>query len=67
MRPPLTGLAMADFGNPEHWRSRAEKVRALADEMNDLAAKAMMLRVAENYERFAVRAEQQLQDQKPAA
>jgi hypothetical protein len=58
---------MADFDKPEHWRSRAEKTRALAEDVNDPVIKAMMLRVADNYERFAVRAKQHLQDQKPAA
>ena len=62
----MAGLAMADFDNPEQWRSRAEKTRALAEDMNDLGAKAMMLRVADNYDRLAVHAEQ-LKDQKPAA
>jgi len=57
---------MADFLNPEHWRNRAEKTRALADDMNDLGAQAMMLRVADNYNRLAVQAVQ-LKDQKPAA
>jgi len=47
---------MADFDNPEQ-RSRAEKTRALAQDMNDPGAKAMMLLVADNYERLAVHAE----------
>jgi hypothetical protein len=58
---------MADFDNPEHWRRRAEKTRALAEDMDDPVVKVMMLRVADNYERLAAHAEQRLQDQKPAA
>jgi hypothetical protein len=58
---------MAEFENPEHWRSRAEKTRVLAEEMNDAVVKAMLLRVADNYERLADHAEQRIQDQKPAA
>jgi len=49
----------------EQWRSRAENTRALAEDMNEPAAKAMMLRVADNYDRLAAHAEQ-LKDQKPA-
>jgi hypothetical protein len=58
---------MTDFNNPEHWRSRAKTIRMLAHDMNDLAAKAMMLRVADDYDDLAVRAEQRLKGQKPAA
>jgi hypothetical protein len=57
---------MADFDNPEHWRNRAEKTRALAEDMDDPVVKAMMLRVADNYERLSAHAEPRLQDQKPA-
>ena len=38
----------------------------LAEDMNDLGAKTMMLQVANDYERIAVRAEQRLQDHKSA-
>ena len=42
-------------------------MRALADDVADLVAKATMLEIAEQYDRLAVRAEQRLQNKKPAA
>ncbi len=42
----------------EHWRKRAEEMRRIAEGLEVLArAKASMLRTAEEYDRFAVRAE----------
>ena len=38
---------MTSFINdPEHWRVRAEEIRALADEEQDDVSKQMMLRIA---------------------
>jgi hypothetical protein len=36
-----------------HWRMRAEKMRALAEETHDPTVRAMMLRFATNYDRVA--------------
>ena len=41
------------FKAPTHWRMRAEKMRTLAEEANDPAVRAMMLRFAANYDRIA--------------
>jgi hypothetical protein len=55
------------FDQPEHWRSRAEEMRRLAEDMRDLAAKASMLKIADQYQKPALRAEQRLGNEKPAA
>jgi len=44
------------FNDPEYWHQRAEEARVLAKQMKDEKAKQTMLRVAEDCERFAVRA-----------
>ncbi len=44
--------------NPDHWRKRAEKARAIAVQMTDPHTKATMLAIAKDYDKLAVRAEQ---------
>jgi hypothetical protein len=44
--------------NPEYWRFRAEEVRTIADDMKATEPKAIMLRIAEDYERIAKLVEQ---------
>ena len=48
------------INDPEHWRQRAEEIRTLADDMKDEISKQMMLRIAQDYERLAARAQQRL-------
>jgi len=43
--------------DPEHWRSRARDMRRLADGITDLVTKSTMLRIADDYDRVAQRAE----------
>ena len=46
----------AHFSDPEHWRSRAEEARRLADQMNTEASKRTMLKIADDYDKLAARA-----------
>jgi hypothetical protein len=54
-------VAASHLQNPEHWRRRAEELRSIADGLTVFArAKASLLRVAEEYDRLAMRAERRL-------
>jgi hypothetical protein len=41
------------FKNAKHWRLRAEAMRTLAEEAIDSTVRAMMLRIAAEYDRLA--------------
>jgi hypothetical protein len=48
--------------DPEHWRIRAEEARAIAVQMTDVHTKALMLQIAQDYEKLAKRAEEQAKE-----
>ena len=52
--------------DPAHWRQRAEQARTIAEQMNDPEAKRMMLRIAEDYEKLAKRAEERTAKRPPS-
>jgi hypothetical protein len=45
----------SDIDSARHWHMRAEEVRAMAEDMIDPVAKAIALRIAEDYERLVSR------------
>ena len=46
--------------DPRHWRFRAEEARTIADQMTHEGARAIMRRIALDYDRLAKLAEVQL-------
>jgi hypothetical protein len=42
--------------DPHHWRRRATEARALAKDIDDIEARATMLKIADDYEKLARRA-----------
>ena len=52
------------LNDPAHWLQRAEEMRAIAEDMRDLDTRATMLRIADDYERLARRAEERLREGK---
>ena len=45
------------FKSAAHWRMRAEEIRTIAEETRDPMARAMMLRIAADYDRLAKHAD----------
>lgn len=45
------------FKGAAHWRMRAEEMRTIADETRDPTARAMMLRIAADYDRLGKHAD----------
>ena len=53
-------MTPATWQNAHMWRMRAAETRALADEMKEIEPKAMMLKIADGYDRLAEWAEKNL-------
>ena len=56
-------MAKVPINDPKHWRKRAEEARTAADELTDRDAKRRMLRMADDFEELARRAERRLKRQ----
>jgi hypothetical protein len=50
------------LNNPAHWHLRAQEARLLASQLEDPEAKAATLKIAEEYERLAVRAAKRMEE-----
>ena len=50
-------LTLQGINDSKHWRDRAAKMRVLSDEIKDLDAQRMMLKLANDYDKLADRAE----------
>jgi hypothetical protein len=50
-------MSSATWLDARLWRMRAVEIRALAEDMNEIEPKAIMLRIADDYDRLAEYAE----------
>jgi hypothetical protein len=53
--------------DPQHWRFRAEEARTVADQMTHEDARTIIRRIANDHDRLAKVAEEQLADQEKRA
>jgi len=51
---------LSKISDPQYWRRRAEEARTVGAELIDPEAKRKMLKIAEDYERLAIRPERRL-------
>jgi len=50
-------VTLQGINDSKHWRDRAAAMRVLSDEIKDLEAQRMMLKLANDYDKLADRAE----------
>jgi len=64
---PTERIAHLGTADPAQWRFRAEEARTVADQMTHEEARAIIRRIANDYDRLAKLAEEQLIAQKRGA
>jgi hypothetical protein len=50
-------MTLQNVNDAKHWRDRAAEMRVLSGEMKDFEARTLMLKLANDYDRLADRAE----------
>ena len=50
-------MTLQCLNDAKHWRDRAAEMRVLSDEMKDLEVRSLILRLANDYDKLADRAE----------
>jgi hypothetical protein len=55
-------MPSSTINDPKHWYDRAAEMRALSATMNDVETRAIMLRLADDYDKLADRAEARAKD-----
>jgi len=58
-------MPSGNVNDPKHWLDRAAEMRALSDTMQDAETKAIMLRLADDSDKLANRAEIRLTKAEP--
>src|SRR5262249_12456262 len=59
-------MAQSPINDPKHWRERAQEARVHPEQITDPESKKAMLRIAEDYEKLAKRAEERLRNSEEA-
>jgi hypothetical protein len=54
---PIPLMPLGEINDAKHWRNRAAEMRVLSNTMTDPEVVAKMLRLANDYDRFADQAE----------
>jgi hypothetical protein len=62
---PVLRMAIALADNAEHWRARGEEMRIVGESMKHSHTRAIMLKIAEDYETLARGAENRTKCAKP--
>ena len=57
-------MTLQGLNDSKHWRDRAAEMRVLSGEMKDLEARTLMLKLANDYDKLADRAEQRASSDK---